>query len=420
MRRLYEPCACCGGIIPTHAINANHGFEDLVRQLADEVYKSRKENHYSSELVEKTASELMDAIGEGYGDLSVDWETPDKLMLDKLVENVFQFSGAKSYQQLLDFTEALKDDKGDLRDFQDYKDAIDKLGYKYNEEWLLTEYQTAVSSAQNAARWVEFQEDKEIFPLLEYQTIGDDRVRQSHQLLDGVIRPVEDVFWSVYYPPNGYNCRCEVLQVPDSDAKQTNLPAMMPTLDPMFKTNLAESGLIFPKGHPYYNGVPADILKRSLQYIPTDFAFRDRKGYEEHAMVQHEPERWINRAISMILSRNGITDIKLMPRLHQKETLLRNKILGKEYIEQFHTKNADALINGVATEFKESGIKNLSRRIKEAAKQANVVVLRSKDALTQEYMERFVKGRWNLEDRANITRIYLINDGKVHTFDRPI
>ena len=91
MRTLYEPYACCGGYKPIAAFTAKGGFDDLIRQLADDIYNSQNDRYYSPELVKETADELTDAISEGYGDIAADWDTPDHLMLEKLVENVFQF-----------------------------------------------------------------------------------------------------------------------------------------------------------------------------------------------------------------------------------------------------------------------------------------------------------------------------------------
>ena len=41
----------------------------------------------------------------------------------------------------------------------------------------------------------------------------DDRVREDHAILHGTTLPPSDPFWSLYLPPNGWNCRCTAVQV---------------------------------------------------------------------------------------------------------------------------------------------------------------------------------------------------------------
>ena len=43
-----------------------------------------------------------------------------------------------------------------------------------------------------------------------YVTRDDNRVRDSHHLLHGMIRHRDDPFWKTNYPPNGWHCRCKV------------------------------------------------------------------------------------------------------------------------------------------------------------------------------------------------------------------
>lgn len=370
----------------------------------------------------------MNAVYEGYGKdfTQVDWDTPDWEMLSKLTENVFQFSSAKCYQELNDITQLLRDGDGKLREFNDFREEVEKLDAKYNGTWLETEYNTAIGSATTAARWTEFQKEKKYFPMLQYQTIGDDKVRESHAALDGVKKHVDSDFWKTYYPPNGWNCRCEVLQLPDAEAPETPEEKITrPGVQSMFRTNLAESGLIFPKGHPYYDGVPKEVIKRALQYIPEKAAYRPKitpngKVYSEHVMAQWEPEATQNRKIAEILCDNGFEDVKLMPQIHIKEVALREKFYGKSYAQAHQTKCPDAFVNGKAVEFKTSAKKdNMSKRILTASKQADIVLIQCEDKLTMEYMNRFVNGQWALDDRANVKQIIIINDGKIHKFNRP-
>lgn len=70
----------------------------------------------------------------------------------------------------------------------------------------------ATQSAQSAANWSNLEEDTERY-WVEYRTAQDDRVRDSHKLLAGIILPKSDPFWNYYYPPNGWRCRCTAVEV---------------------------------------------------------------------------------------------------------------------------------------------------------------------------------------------------------------
>ena len=43
---------------------------------------------------------------------------------------------------------------------------------------------------------------------LQYLTMEDDRVRESHAALEGIILPKNDPFWQTHFPPWEWGCRC--------------------------------------------------------------------------------------------------------------------------------------------------------------------------------------------------------------------
>ena len=71
-----------------------------------------------------------------------------------------------------------------------------------------------------AAKWESFSEDGDRYNL-QYRTAGDGKVRPEHAALNGVTLPPSDSFWETYYPPNGWNCRCTVVQVRKSKYPET-------------------------------------------------------------------------------------------------------------------------------------------------------------------------------------------------------
>ena len=208
-------------------------------------------------MVIDTSKELMKAVVSGYSKKDIAYNTTDYNMLANLERNVYHFSAAKNYQELKTFTLAIKDDNGKIRSFSDYKQAIDQIHLKYNS-WLETEYDAAIGGSQMASKWVDFPEGS----ILEYRTAGDSRVRDDHAKLNGTKRKKEDPFWNTYYPPNGWKCRCTAIEL-SNDTEETPLKDIQrPKIQDLWRTNTAKKGLVFPEDHPYYKGIPKEVLEK--------------------------------------------------------------------------------------------------------------------------------------------------------------
>lgn len=240
-------------------------LDDRAATIAQQIYEGTFEGDIDPAMVALVAEKLKEAITEGYGKTiaDVDYHSPDHEMLRNLERNVYQFSAAKNYQQLKAMTLAVMD--GDrVRTWKDFREAAEGINNQYNKVWLQTEYNAAVASSQMASRWASFEDDD----VLEYVTVGDEQVRQSHQLLDGIRRKRTDSFWNIYFPPNGWGCRCDTTVVSGRGVEETkDIGNRQPKIDPMWRTNTAKDGLVFPAGHPYYKGVPKKVLKDEATLI---------------------------------------------------------------------------------------------------------------------------------------------------------
>lgn len=265
---LYNP-SCCPGSLPN--LSADEDLQAALLTMIKRVYKEKGLPPGIDKKVTKYyAEQLWSAVTEGYGEdlVTVDYDTPDFAMLEKLQTNVYQFSAAKNYNQLKSLTQALVDTEGKVRSFSDFRQAAMEINDQHINQWLLAEYNNAIASSQMAATWTRIEEDKADLPMLKYITANDDHVRQSHKELEGVVRPINDGFWDLYYPPNGWGCRCDVQQlenVKPTPLSQVNTPVNVPS---MFKINVGKQGVAFPPGHPYYNGLPDNILTQGESLKP--------------------------------------------------------------------------------------------------------------------------------------------------------
>ena len=82
---------------------------------------------------------------------------------------------------------------------------------------LNTIFDTNVRTAHAAGRWERIERTKGARPFLLYVAVIDDRTRPEHRAWHHIVRPVDDSFWSSFYPPNGWHCRCIVRQLSQRD-----------------------------------------------------------------------------------------------------------------------------------------------------------------------------------------------------------
>ena len=97
-------------------------------------------------------------------------------------------------------------------------------------------YDVNTSQAYAAGAWERFDRNRATHPYLRYITKRDERVRASHRAWDNVTLPIDHPWWNTHYPPNGWRCRCRVMNMTQAeyDAGHT------PTGDALKKTAPAE------------------------------------------------------------------------------------------------------------------------------------------------------------------------------------
>lgn len=136
----------------------------------------------------------------------------DDISVQRLKESNYVFSGIKTFHELNEAFPSLLDEKGNRKPFNQFLNDVQKVYDTYNVQYLRTEYNFAQASALMAARWKKFEQDGDRYNL-QYRTMYDKRVRRTHRMLHNITLPIESPFWDKYFPPNGWNCRCTVVQV---------------------------------------------------------------------------------------------------------------------------------------------------------------------------------------------------------------
>ncbi len=173
-------------------------------------------------------------------------------LLKEFQRNVFAFSAAKTFQQVKDMSGQVFRG-GQKVAFGEFKKSADQIFGIYNETWLAVEQRTAVNQAFAGQQWVGIQERKEDLPLLQFQTVGDDRVRDDHAALDNIVKKVDDPFWDSFMPPIDWNCRCIVQQLGEGEADiSEEKKSSFEKPNKLFNMNPGKDQLIFREDHPYF------------------------------------------------------------------------------------------------------------------------------------------------------------------------
>ncbi len=144
---------------------------------------------------------------------------------------------------------------------QRVRDAFDAVGVTpenaYQAESL---FRTNVNTANMAGR-LNANSDPDLDEIIwgyEYVSVGDDRVRPAHAALDGIRLPKDDPRWAEIMPPNGYGCRCTVIEIfVDDDIASPIEPVPEVVVDGNTVRVGADEGFEFNPGDVYADAMGA-------------------------------------------------------------------------------------------------------------------------------------------------------------------
>lgn len=88
---------------------------------------------------------------------------------------------------------------------------------------LQTIFRSNMQSAYAAGQWDDIVAQSDLAPYLLYDAVDDHRTRPEHAAWDGIVLPITDPWWKTHYPPNGWNCRCTVIQLSAEDLEDLGL-----------------------------------------------------------------------------------------------------------------------------------------------------------------------------------------------------
>lgn len=222
-----------------------------MRQLFDERGVSPENRE---KLWKQYYTKLAKAVDVGY---SPKLKQYDPQLAHSLKYNIAKFSAFKESSFKAQLQAALTKN-GKIVPWSEFKKKAQALNVDYHERWLKTEYHQTVATANMAAKWKDFERNKDLYPNLRYVTAGDNRVRDKHAQWDGLVLPLEHDFWKKHVPPNDWGCRCNAVQTDEEVTK--DIPSAQPKKG--FDNNAGVSGEVFTE-IPYEKGMDAEAVKEA-------------------------------------------------------------------------------------------------------------------------------------------------------------
>lgn len=233
------------------------------KKIAREIFDNKRQGLLNASLLDFYATSLLEAMFKGHDtNLKASQLIPkDKALLETLAGNVYLFSGAKTWQELNEYNQILKTEEGKLKSWSAFYKEAKQINKTYSIHYLQTEYQHAVNCSQMIKRWNEFYAEKDILPYLIYEAVMDDKTRDEHGKLNGIKRHIDDPFWNIHFAPNGFNCRCDILQSAEASIDELNAPIPEVDIPKPFRNNPAKTKQIYSDEMPYFKHLPEEVKK---------------------------------------------------------------------------------------------------------------------------------------------------------------
>ena len=380
-----------------------------------------------------------DALNSGFQQVKM-----SDAMRQRLQRSNYIFSGMKTFHELNEAFPSLIDENGNRKPFEQFLNDVQKIDRTYNQNYLRAEYNFCQASADMAAKWEGFMQDGDRYNL-QYRTQRDKKVRPEHAALDRVTLPMSDTFWQEYYPPNGWNCRCTVVQVrkskypetPHDEAMALGAEATGKDTRGIFHFNPGIEQKTMPDYNPYTikRCRDCDIAKGKLDlaFIPENELCAAcrliRSGLAKVGETRNEGNgtvtihQLINRndsdfqklnEIATFFAREQGAEVILTPKMSRPPKFQYECVYSSLIGTKYEGKCPDFCINGIWYEhegFTSSNPKNAFRNmLNDGLKQSNRLII-DKPNLTDAYMKRVIRQR--IKDGQAIEEIWIKEDSEI-------
>ena len=392
---------CCDKTEPVALDLSN--YTKLIEEISQKLQNGDiRPSDLDKDLIEQIYNDVSQPVKEEFGQRWVDYDYKEpKSLIQKFKKNLWQFSSAKTLAELEYINSLILDKNGRIKPEHQFMQDVKKANILFNRNYLQAEYQTAKRGAQMAHLWNKFLEQKEYYPNLVYRTVGDSRVRPEHATLNGVVKPIDDPFWKTYYPPNGWRCRCTVMNTAEKVSEGT---FEYKTVKPEFHGNTALDEEILTSKGTFFKllnkGHKAKINAELMKYnMPMEIAYHGKHKKKVFVSPFADDKDLIpNVETAMVIVDKLGIDVKI--RAHIDSNIVKGH------------KNPEYEINGKIADRKEQKGKNINSNLESAKKQECKIVVFD---ISEDYpfsMDRFkenLKGMLKKTYYKHFEKIIIVN-----------
>lgn len=206
---------------------AEGDIEDRLENLSTELSRFKPKDYFDMKV--PVTKDVFDRLGTKYQHYA------------------FTVSGVASEDDLAEMLSNLRKAEEYGIAFDDWKqEFLSQSSLGLSESRLDLVYRQNMMNAHAAGRYMQGRAMAEagFTEYWMYSAVMDSGTRPEHAALNGTVRRYDDPFWSEWYPPNGFQCRCTVIALTEEQAKEItgldnlgDLPSGTPTLDEAVKNN---------------------------------------------------------------------------------------------------------------------------------------------------------------------------------------
>lgn len=199
------------------------------------------------------------AVKKAFGNVSP--SDPDADFIEALRRNNAVFSAFKVHRAQNDMARLLLDSNGNLKPFEQWLNEVMPIASHQCRTWLKTEYDTAVIRAHQAADWRQFSREKDILPNLKWGPSTSITPGEDHRIFWGVVRPIDDDFWSHHRPGDRWNCKCTLSSTDEPVTPVPTGTGPSSTQQKGLENNPGKDAKLFSDTHPYKTEAHAGAKK---------------------------------------------------------------------------------------------------------------------------------------------------------------